>query len=291
MLMLVSALLFSGCSAEGGTTNEQPPVNEAENKQETSSETEENQGQAAEGEKEPETTPEAGISVNTEFDHLIQFDMPEKGEEVAVIKTDMGDITVRFFPKEAPKAVENFVTHAKNGYYDGVIFHRVIDNFMIQGGDPNGTGTGGESIWGDSFEDEFAPYLRNFRGSLAMANAGANTNGSQFFINQNPSLDQALIDEIATFKEENGPKAYKQDNRTMELMTVDQFFSDIIVDKYKEVGGNFNLDYTHTVFGQVIDGMEVVDAIAKVETGGEATNNKPLNDIKIQTIEIIPYEG
>ena len=78
---------------------------------------------------------------------LKQKEMPAVGEKIAVIKTDKGDIKVRLFPEEAPKAVENFVTHAENGYYDGLIFHRVIKDFMIQGGDPKGTGTGGESIW------------------------------------------------------------------------------------------------------------------------------------------------
>lgn len=81
---------------------------------------------------------------------LKQKEMPAVGEKIAVIKTDKGDIKVRLFPEEAPKAVENFVTHAENGYYDGLIFHRVIKDFMIQGGDPKGTGTGGESIWGQA---------------------------------------------------------------------------------------------------------------------------------------------
>lgn len=102
----------------------------------------------------------------------------------ASIETSEGTIRVRLFPKEAPKAVENFLTHAREGYYDGLTFHRVINDFMLQGGDPNGDGTGGESIWGGPFEDEFSPVLRNFRGALSMANSGANTNGSQFFIVQ-----------------------------------------------------------------------------------------------------------
>jgi peptidyl-prolyl cis-trans isomerase B (cyclophilin B) len=109
---------------------------------------------------------------------------PKSGEEVAIISTPHGDIMIRLFPEHAPKTVENFVTHAKNGYYDDVIFHRIIEDFMIQGGDPDGRGTGGESIWGKQFEDEFHPELQNIRGSLSMANAGPNTNGSQFFINQ-----------------------------------------------------------------------------------------------------------
>ncbi len=113
-----------------------------------------------------------------------QTAMPEKDELTVVMKTTMGDIKIRMFPEQAPKTVENFVTHARNGYYDGIIFHRVIKDFMIQGGDPTGTGRGGESIWGGSFADEFTSELMNIRGSLSMANAGRNTNGSQFFIVQ-----------------------------------------------------------------------------------------------------------
>jgi cyclophilin family peptidyl-prolyl cis-trans isomerase len=107
---------------------------------------------------------------------------------VAVIKTNMGTIEIELFPDKAPNAVENFVGLANKGDYNGVIFHRVIDKFMIQGGDPTGTGRGGESIWGKSFEDEFDPSLKfDEPGILAMANAGPNTNGSQFFITVVPT--------------------------------------------------------------------------------------------------------
>eukprot|EP01106_Pelomyxa_sp_JSP_P015798 TRINITY_DN560_c0_g1_i16.p1 TRINITY_DN560_c0_g1~~TRINITY_DN560_c0_g1_i16.p1 ORF type:complete len:241 (+),score=72.69 TRINITY_DN560_c0_g1_i16:169-891(+) len=101
----------------------------------------------------------------------------------AIIHTSLGDITVKLFPFECPKTVENFTVHSKNGYYNGLIFHRVIKGFMIQTGDPLGDGTGGESIWGHEFEDEFNRSLRHDRPfTLSMANAGPNTNGSQFFI-------------------------------------------------------------------------------------------------------------
>lgn len=102
---------------------------------------------------------------------------------VVVIETTQGSFEVTLFPEIAPKAVENFLTHAKNHYYDGTIFHRVIPGFMIQGGDPQGNGTGGQSIWGKSFEDEFTANVKFDRpGLLAMANRGPTTNGSQFFI-------------------------------------------------------------------------------------------------------------
>lgn len=187
---------------------------------------------------------------------------PEKGDILATIKTTMGDIKVILFPDAAPKAVENFTTHAKNGYYNGIIFHRIIPDFMIQGGDPLGRGTGGESIWGRSFEDEFSPEYHNLRGALSMANAGPNTNGSQFFIVQADSVDGRFIPQM---------------ERLPEMFTPDS------VEDYKEVGGTPWLDFRHTVFGQTVEGMDVVDAIAAVERD---SSDKPLEDVSIVSIEI-----
>jgi cyclophilin family peptidyl-prolyl cis-trans isomerase len=107
---------------------------------------------------------------------------------VAVLETSMGNIELELFPNEAPKTVENFTGLIEIGAYNGVIFHRVIDNFMIQGGDPTGTGRGGQSIWGGTFEDEFSKTLKfDGPGILAMANRGPNTNTSQFFITLVPT--------------------------------------------------------------------------------------------------------
>lgn len=192
-----------------------------------------------------------------------QIRMPEAGDTVAVMKTSMGDIKILLFPDAAPKAVENFTTHAQNGYYDNLIFHRVIPDFMIQGGDPNGTGTGGESIWGTSFEDEFSVDYHNLRGSLSMANAGPNTNGSQFFIVQADFVDERLIGQ-------------------MEQLS-DRGFPTETVEDYKKLGGTPWLDFKHTVFGQVYEGMDVVDEIAVVKTD---MSDKPLEDVVIKTIEI-----
>jgi peptidylprolyl isomerase len=108
---------------------------------------------------------------------------------IVVLETNKGNITLELLPKYAPLAVENFITHSNNGYYDGLIFHRVIKEFMIQGGDPTGTGRGGKSIWGVPFEDEFyTDVVFDKPGVLAMANAGFNTNGSQFFITTNETI-------------------------------------------------------------------------------------------------------
>ena len=112
----------------------------------------------------------------------------EASNPTAIVETSKGNIKIELRADMAPKAVENFVTHSKNGYYNGLIFHRVIKDFMIQGGDPTGTGAGGESIWGEKFKDEFAPNaVFDKAGILAMANSGPNTNASQFFITTVPT--------------------------------------------------------------------------------------------------------
>ena len=127
-------------------------------------------------------------SLNNKKNTVMNDSTKTDSSQTAVIETNMGTIKVALFPKEVPKAVENFVGLAKKGYYNGIIFHRVIDNFMIQGGDPTGTGRGGESIWGGYFNDEISPNLKFDKpGVVAMANAGPNTNGSQFFITVVPT--------------------------------------------------------------------------------------------------------
>ena len=147
----------------------------------------------------------------------------------AVMKTSEGDIVLELFDEDAPKTVSNFKKLASEGFYDGLIFHRVIDDFMIQGGCPQGTGTGGP---GYTFEDEINQH-KVVRGALAMANAGPNTNGSQFFI-------------VTT---EEAPW----------------------------------LDGKHTVFGEVRDGMDVVNRIGTTETDAR---DRPVDPIGIETIEL-----
>jgi cyclophilin family peptidyl-prolyl cis-trans isomerase len=145
----------------------------------------------------------------------------------AVLATSLGDITIRFFPEEAPQTVNNFVFLARDGFFDGVVFHRVVPGFVIQGGDPEGSGRGGP---GYKFRDELDHPRRYLRGTVAMANAGPNTNGSQFFV--------CLAD----------------------------------------VG----LPHQYTVFGEVTDGMETVDAVAALPRRGE----RPIEDAVIHSVEI-----
>ena len=193
--------------------------------------------------------------------HFPQVDIETVEGPIATIKTNHGDMRVKLFPDHAPKTVANFIALSKDGYYDGVIFHRIIKDFMIQGGDPTGTGMGGESIYGESFEDEFSEELYNVRGALSMANAGPNTNGSQFFIVQNQHL----------------PYSKKEIARGG--------WPEPIAEIYAEQGGTPHLDRRHTVFGQLADeaSYEVLDAIAGVETGAM---DKPVEDVVIETIEI-----
>lgn len=204
-----------------------------------------------------ESTTESSVDLNA-------LELPQLTNEVAAneslveMTTSEGTIKIKLFPELAPKAVENFMTHAKDGYYDGLTFHRVIKDFMIQGGDPKGDGTGGESIWGEGFETEVSNRLYNIRGALSMARSqDPNSNGSQFFIVQNSDdvHDGLLKDDY--------PRA--------------------IIDAYKK-GGYPSLDGQYTVFGQVIEGMDVVDKIAQVETD---SNDKPATDVKIESIKVL----
>lgn len=161
----------------------------------------------------------------------------QNGDTVINMETTHGTILIKLFVEETPKTCKNFIELAKKGYYDGIIFHRIIKNFMIQSGDPTGTGTGWESIYGGEFEDEIHDELDNIAGSLSMANAGPNTNGSQFFIVHAPATPW--------------------------------------------------LDGQHTVFGQVMEGMETVDDIAFERTD---RNDKPLADVKMLQVSVKTFK-
>ena len=179
---------------------------------------------------------------------------------LVTVHTNLGDFTLELFPEVAPKTVENFVTHAKNGYYNGVIFHRVIEDFMIQGGDPTGTGMGGESIYGRTFEDEFSREAFNLYGTLSMANAGPNTNGSQFFIVTAKQVPAQMLKQL---KDGGWPEE--------------------IVEGYAKVGGTPWLDHRHTVFGRVVEGMDVVLKIEGVERNAQ---DRPLEDVVIESMDV-----
>lgn len=186
-----------------------------------------------------------------------QLDLENATGTKVTIKTNQGDIKIQLFDELVPKTVKNFIELAEKGYYNGVIFHRVIPDFMIQGGDPTGTGMGGESIYGRTFEDEFSNKLYNLNGALSMANAGPNTNGSQFFIVTNSNVPKRMIKQLKAAE-----------------------FSEEIVEAYRQ-GGTPWLDGRHTVFGQVFEGMDVVKAISKVKRNGE---DRPNVDVVMEQV-------
>lgn len=211
-----------------------------------------------------EQTTESSVDLSKVELPQLSTEVAENEDLIEMVTTD-GSIKIKLFPEQAPKAVENFVTHAKDGYYDGLTFHRVVEDFMIQGGDPKGDGSGGESIWGEGFGPEISNQLYNIRGALSMAQSSQpNSIGSQFFIVQN------------------------HDDMSGNLAK--QFTPEKIIERYKE-GGAPSLDGQYTVFGQVIEGMDVVDKIAKAETTGEANSqgedSTPKNPVKIESIKIL----
>jgi cyclophilin family peptidyl-prolyl cis-trans isomerase len=216
VVMVIGSLIYFMSAEEPnkGTAKEEP---KQENKIESAG-----QNNSAEEQK----TPELNIQNNN-------METTEQKQQIATIETNKGSIKIKFYPKDAPKTVENFITLAKKGFYDNVIFHRVISGFMIQGGDPTGTGMGGP---GYKFEDELNPSTASYqegytRGTVAMANSGPNTNGSQFFI----------------------------------------------------MHQDYGLPNNYTIFGKVISGMDVVDAIAATKTN---SNDRPLQEIKMLKVTI-----
>ncbi|MBO7395449.1 MAG: peptidylprolyl isomerase [Ruminococcus sp.] len=201
---------------------------------------------------------------------IMNFTAPENGDTIIEMNIrDYGTVKIRLFPEYADKACENFVELAKKGYYDGLTFHRVIKDFMIQGGDPTGTGGGGESVWGGEFDGGTDPHLAHVSGALAYANSGGTeTDGSQFYI---VTGVQDVTDNLFASYEGYG---YSFSNKQKEI--------------FKQAGGAPFLDGSYTVFGQVIDGLDVVFRAQYVATNA---NDKPLNDLVIDSVKVTEYNG
>jgi len=199
---------------------------------------------------------------------VANFTAPEKDEEVVNMKIKgYGDVKIKFFPEYAPAAVENFITHAKDGYYDGLTFHRVIKDFMIQGGDPSGDGTGGESIWGGKFDGGKYFNLIHAAGAIAYANSGStSTDGSQFYIVTGKVYSD---DEFAELKSRAS-------------------FTDSAEKVYKTAGGTPFLDGRYTVFGQVYDGLDIIFKAQNTETD---ESDKPKEDLIIESVTVEKYDG
>ncbi|MFV0520294.1 MAG: peptidylprolyl isomerase [Lachnospirales bacterium] len=302
-LLVVSAIFtLSSCSDNTTTeSTETTEVTEATEGTETTESTETTEGtEATEGTETTEdattteeTTdplpadPEASAALLAQYDFIdapfTQLDPLEEGETYAVLETNMGDITVKFLPEAAPLAVENFLTLAEEGYYDGLTFHRVINDFVIQGGDPLGTGYGGESIYeGGVFENEISKSARHFNGALAMANSGEDTNGSQFYIVEAGVYEDAeFVSYLESLKEDLSQEIYN--DGAGGVLYAEDFYNEEIIDGYIEKGGYMPLDFGYTVFGQVVDGMDIVSAIAEVAVD---ENDAPVESVIINKIAV-----
>ena len=218
ILMIVMIFVLSGCDEQVDKGDDNEVITYLTNKDKKDSTT----NSSSNNENENEDDEEESSSFMKDIKNLSseeavskaenQMKEPSVGDQIAIFHIkDYGDITVKFFENVAPKAVENFVTHAKDGYYNGVIFHRVIDEFMIQGGDPQGTGYGGESIWGSGFEEELSTDCLPYRGALCMASSGTGTSslGSQFYIVQ-ANYKEQMEEYLDNYGLGNFKEAYKK---------------------------------------------------------------------------------
>lgn len=196
---------------------------------------------------------------------VYNYILPEENEEIAVITVkDYGNIKIKLFPEQCPEGVENFRRLINEmQYYDGLKFHRVIKNFVIQTGDPQGNGTGGNSIWGEGFEQEINSGLRHFNGAVSYATSTDKLNGSQFFIVTSDT-----------------------NNDFQSLSDAGYYFPENVTGLYEKYGGYPTLDGEYEVFGQVFEGLDICYAIAEAETD---ENDMPLNDIVIEKAVITEY--
>lgn len=229
-----------------------------------------------------------------------QLEKPADGEEIAVLTTSMGVIKLRLFSEAAPKTVENFKGLINKGYYNGLTFHRIVNDFMLQTGDPKGDGTGGESIWGKAFNDEYNANLVNIRGSVSMANSGKNTNGSQFFINQRGNSEAINWDYYQqaydVYKQSSDAFVQQYGDGWIDMSKINDDYKKL----YNEKGGNPSLDGAynivqkgHSVFAQVIEGLDIVDKIAAVPVteNEQGEKSKPTTPVKIIKAEIQKYKA
>lgn len=196
-------------------------------------------------------------------DGPMQLRTPCEGDSVAIVKTSMGEFGIALFPQYAPRAVNNFFKLAESGYYDGLLIHRVEKDFVIQGGDPTGTGNGGNSATGKPLSDEYSPELHNFTGAVGFAKEKDDANGSQFYIICGSSVDNDVI------------KALK-----------DADYSEEFCSAYEKNGGWPQLDNRYTVFGQIYYGLDVAMEINKVQTD---KYSRPEKDITIESVTVKQY--
>jgi peptidyl-prolyl cis-trans isomerase B (cyclophilin B) len=262
LLVLSLALSLAACGKEPAEVYSEPEASEPSDAASSSSSPSSSQKPGAAENSANEEAAKLNAAIKPGDVSLIQFDDPQDDTLMATITTSAGDIVVALYPEKAPRAVENFVTHAENGYYNGLDFYKAIDGFLIQSGAPDGAEP--ESVFLDDkgepvpFESEFSLDLWNFRGALTMVNEGADrpdTNTSEFFIVQADSVSGSTLDQM----EEIG-------------------YPEKVLERYKDVGGVPGFDWHNTVFGMVTEGMDVVDGIA----AGEAEETVIIESITIE---------
>ncbi len=258
VLCMAMMFSFTACGEDTGTkttASSNDSISLGANKDDSSESAEEQKTEKAE----------------TSSDEVINFTMPVEGEQIAVFDIEgYGQIKIKLFPEQCPKGVENFTGLIEKGYYDGVIFHRVIKDFMIQGGDGDGSpdGVGGESIWGKGFAQEINDSLRHFSGALSYATAMDKLNGSQFFI----------VTGFESVPEQHFENLQSQNNKT---------YSDNVKKLYGEKGGYPFLDGDYEVFGQVFEGLDICFKISEVATND---SDKPLEDVVINYAKLEGYK-
>lgn len=203
----------------------------------------------------------------TVISNAIQFSAIPEGATIATLSTDRGDITLVLYPEYAGRAVDNFIRLAQSNYYNNTFFHRVVNNFIIQGGDPTATGEGGQSIWNKPFPIEINNALKHYSGAVCMAkdNETGLISGSQFYIvaTHSGEFDESMLSNFLS-----------------------QGMSQEVADTYSQAGGAPYLDNTDTVFGQVISGMDIVDQIASMKTDDD---NVPKKEITLLSVSISQY--
>lgn len=194
-----------------------------------------------------------------------QLGGPQVGDTIVIFETSMGTFKAVLFAEEAPLAVANFIELAQSEYYNDLIFHRVISEFVIQSGDPTGTGSGGESASGSAFKNEYSDGLHHYAGALGMANSGTDTNMSQFYVVQGAPVSENLLKQMETLEWDSS-----------------------VIENYRRLGGTPTLDNRYTVFGQVYEGMDVVIAIGGVKTD---SSDRPKQDVQLISVTIETYAG
>ncbi len=216
--------------------------------------------------------------IDLENSSVKNFTTPEIGDDIIIMKFQgyEGEVKIRLFPEYAELGSENFVGLSEKGYYDGLTFHRIMADFMIQGGDPLGTGTGGESLWGDKFDGGTDPNVIHASGAIAYANSGSTaTNGSQFYIVTGEKYTKDYLDQIAAY---NGSQ-----------------FSDDAAEVYSTTGGAAFLDGSYTVFGQVYQGLDIIYAVQDLPVHqGNAFSSEvstPDEPVVLEYVKVGKYEG